>query len=130
MLSACVGCSPADEESMPSCIELSASCAPLYAPIFDELFTRTLQPTCGQGGSSCHGPAGQSGGLSMSDADSTWAELTGQNDARLVPGDPGCSELVVRTHSAGESWSMPPGQPLSEGERCVIRQWIEQGAKR
>jgi hypothetical protein len=132
VLACCCSCSPTDEEPRPRCIELSPSCTPLYTPSFDELFTRTLMPTCGQGGSSCHGPDGAKGGLVFAEADTAYALLTGQSGAkpRVVAGDPGCSEIVVRTHRAGEPWSMPPGQPLSENERCVIRQWIEQGAVR
>lgn len=123
-----VGCASADEgaEQMPSCVELSASCDPLYAPVFDELFARTLKPTCAQGGGSCHGPDGQQGGLVLADADAAHSLLA----TRLVPGDAACSELVVRTHQAGRPWSMPPGSSLSEQERCVIRRWIELGAAR
>lgn len=126
-LGATCACSPADDEpARPECTELSAGCAPLYAPTFDELFTRTLKPTCAQGGGSCHGPGGAQGGLVFDDADTAHDLLR----SRLVAGDPACSEIVVRTHVAGQPWSMPPGQPLSEGERCVIRQWIELGAMR
>lgn len=132
-LSFVLGCSDdgADAER-PQCIELAESCAPLYAPTFDELFARTLGPTCAQGGASCHGPAGAKGGLVLDEPDAAHAALTGANggEPRAVAGDPACSEIVVRTHRSGESWSMPPGQPLSEAERCVIRLWIEQGAAR
>jgi hypothetical protein len=121
---ACSG-QPAPER--PECIELEASCSPLYQPIFDELFTRTLKPTCGQGGGSCHGADGARGGLVFDDPDEAYALL---KQGRLVPFDAACSEIVVRTHDLGQDWSMPPGQPLSEAERCVIRLWVEQGANR
>lgn len=122
-----LGCSAESEPERPGCIELSPSCAPLYEPIFDELFTRTLKPTCAQGGGSCHGPDGARGGLVFEDPDEAFALL---HAGRLVAGDAACSEIVVRTHDTGKSWSMPPGQPLSESERCVIRRWIEAGAVR
>lgn len=130
LIAAMSGCSSSDEEPMPGCIELTPSCAPLYAPTFDELFTRTLRPTCGQAGSSCHAAEGANGDLVFADANQAYAALTSGEKPRVVPGDPACSEIVVRTHRAGEPWSMPPGQALSEGEQCVIRQWIEQGALR
>ena len=125
-----LSCSSADDaEQMPSCIDLPPDCSPLYTPTFDELFTRTLMPTCGQGGGSCHGPDGQQGGLVFASADEAFALLTGA-DARVVPGNPACSEIVVRTHQTGKPWSMPPGNPLIEAERCVIGKWVEMGALR
>jgi hypothetical protein len=127
MLSA--ACSPeADEPTRPSCIELAPTCSPLYEPTFDELFSRTLAPTCGQGGGSCHGADGQKGGLVFADPVEAHALLTA-SDGPVVPGNAACSEMVVRTHDLGQPWSMPPGQPLLEAERCVIRLWVEQGAK-
>ncbi len=130
---AAAGCADgAAEAEQPRCISLEPSCSPLYTPSFDELFTRTLKPTCAQGGASCHGPSGAQGGLVFDDPDAAWAQLTGQNgeQPRAVAGDPACSEVVVRTHVSKEPWSMPPGQPLSEETQCVIRLWIEQGAER
>ena len=125
-----LSCSSAeDPEQMPSCVELASDCSPLYSPTFDELFTRTLEPTCGQGGGSCHGPDGKQGGLVFADPDEAHALLTGA-EARVVPNDAACSEIVVRTHQSGKPWSMPPGNPLSEAERCVIRKWVELGALR
>jgi hypothetical protein len=122
-----LACSAEPEPERPDCIELSPSCDPLYQPIFDELFTRTLKPTCAQGGGSCHGADGARGGLVFEDPDEAFALL---HDGRLVPGDAACSEIVVRTHDTGKAWSMPPGEPLLEAERCVIRRWIEAGAVR
>ena len=47
---------------------------------------------------------------------------------RVVPGDPGCSKLIVRTDSPGASYQMPPGDPLREAERCALIQWVQAGA--
>jgi len=47
---------------------------------------------------------------------------------RVVPGNPGCSKMIVRTDSPGASYQMPPGDPLSEAERCVLIQWVLAGA--
>jgi hypothetical protein len=48
----------------------------------------------------------------------------------VIPGDPGCSEVVRRIESSDEEYQMPPGDKLSEGERCAIRRWIAGGAVR
>ena len=58
--------------------------------------------------------------------------LLGQNGAapRVIPGDPSCSLVVERMVSEDPKQLMPPGSMLSEAERCVIVQWIQDGAKR
>jgi len=45
-----------------------------------------------------------------------------------MPGNPGCSLMIVRTDSPGASYQMPPGDPLSEPERCALIQWVLAGA--
>jgi len=120
----------AEEQTQPSCIELpTTACNPDYTPTFDRIFTETLQRNCAQT-NSCHSSQGRQGGLSFTDATESYALLLGQADgkARVIPNDAACSELVVRTHSVGKAWQMPPGTPLREGERCAIRQWIQNGA--
>jgi hypothetical protein len=47
---------------------------------------------------------------------------------RVMPGNPGCSKMIVRTDSPGASYQMPPGDPLSEAERCALIQWVQAGA--
>jgi hypothetical protein len=47
---------------------------------------------------------------------------------RVVPGDPGCSKMIVRTDSPGATYQMPPGDPLSEPARCALIQWVAAGA--
>jgi hypothetical protein len=114
------------------CVEVSSSCAALYPPTFDDIFSRTLQPTCAAGGSSCHAPAGGQGGLSFVDADQSHAALLAEGDdgPRVTPGDASCSLLMMRLESSDEDFQMPPGSPLSAEERCVFVQWIAAGAKR
>jgi hypothetical protein len=123
-------CSGDVEEPMPECIDLAERCDPLYEPTFDNLFARTLKPTCAQVGGSCHGPDGAKGGLVFDDPDAAYSMLVEGSSARVQPADPACSELVVRTHSPGKPWAMPPGEPLSSQEQCGIRQWVERGALR
>ncbi len=100
------------------------TCSQLYDPTFDQVFTRTLQPTCAAGGSSCHS-AGK-GGFLVDTIDATYTRIS----ARLVAGKPECSEVVDRLYSTETGYAMPPGAQLSEAERCSIVKWIAAGAKR
>jgi hypothetical protein len=109
----------------PSCITVDTSCAPLYAPNFDNVYTMTLRDTCGSDDVSCHSAAGQQGGMSFEDQQHAYDALL---DGRVRPGEPGCSEMIVRTSSPGESYQMPPGDPLSEAERCALIRWVAAGA--
>lgn len=125
------GCGP----SSPACVtDLSTSCAPLYAPTFDNIFSRTLQPTCAQSGGVCHDATAAQGGLFFADADSAYQLLTESKNAdgitRVMPGDPGCSLVMEKLESSDPGFQMPPGSQLSEAERCVFVQWIHDGAKR
>jgi hypothetical protein len=47
---------------------------------------------------------------------------------RVKPGDPGCSEMIVRTTSPGTDYEMPPGAPLRDPEQCSLIQWVAAGA--
>jgi len=109
----------------PSCITVDTTCAPLYAPTFDNVYTMTLQNTCGSQRSSCHSAAGKQGGMSFEDPQHAYTALLA---GRVMPGNPGCSKMVVRTSSPGASYQMPPGDPLSPPERCALIQWIAAGA--
>jgi hypothetical protein len=109
----------------PSCITVDTTCAPLYAPTFDNVYTTTLRDTCGSARSSCHSAAGKQGGMSFEDESHAYASLLA---GRVTPGNPGCSKMIVRTDSPGASYQMPPGDPLSEPERCALIQWVQAGA--
>ena len=123
------GCS--DESERPDCIQFpSTTCNPVHDPVtFEILFNTILSPKCGST-KACHGTA--RGGLAFTDIDQSFDLLRGNTGgkARVKPFDAECSELVVRTHVTGEEWSMPPGTPLTEPERCEIRKWVEAGATR
>ncbi len=117
-------------ETLPACITLPAgTCQPAYSPTFDRVFTETLQRTCAQT-SACHSSEGRQGGLVFTDSAESYALLLGQNGnkARVAPGNASCSELVVRTHSVGKAWQMPPGAALDPGVLCAIRTWVQNGA--
>jgi hypothetical protein len=107
-------------------------CTPLVPPEFPALFTDVFNQSCTSSATGCHGSEGRQGGLAFVDPDEAYELLlgVGGTKARLEPGNAACSELIVRLDSPGQPWSMPPGAPLSEGLRCSIRRWVEQGAKR
>ena len=117
------------EEQMLDCVAVSSDCAPLYEPTFDNIHQRTLVPSCAIG-SSCHSSEGAKAGLVFDTADESYKAILGLDDpgSAFIPDDPGCSLIVKRIESIENP--MPPGQRLSEAERCVIVQWIAQGAPR
>jgi len=112
-------------DSPPACITVDTSCAPLYAPTFDNVYTMTLQNTCGSQRASCHSAVGLQGGMSFQDPQHAYAALLA---GRVMPGNPGCSLMIVLTDSPGASYQMPPGDPLTEPERCALIQWVLAGA--
>jgi hypothetical protein len=116
------GC-PADPP--PSCITVDTTCAPDYAPTFDNVYTMTLKDTCGSTLSSCHSAVGLRGGMSFQDEQHAYDALLA---GRVMPGNPGCSKMIVRTDSLGAPYQMPPGDPLKEPERCALIQWVAAGA--
>lgn len=120
--SACLACA---SEPPPTCITVDLTCAPLYAPTFSNVYAMTLRDTCGSQRSSCHSAAGKQGGMSFEDPAHAYAALLA---GRVVPGDPGCSKMIVRTSSPGADYQMPPGDAMSEAERCALIQWVQSGA--
>ena len=127
-----LACGCSDSEPAQACVQtLDLACAPLYSPTFDQVYARTLQPTCALAGASCHSSEGAMGGLVFADPDSAYEALLGQSGAaaRVVAGDAACSELVERLYAPGAQ-VMPPGSPLADAERCAVVQWIQNGAKR
>jgi hypothetical protein len=119
---ALAGC-PADPP--PACIAVDASCAPLYVPTFDNIYTMTLRDSCGSQSASCHSAVGMQGGMSFQDQQHAFDALRA---GRVVPGDPACSKMIVRTDSPGAGYQMPPGDPLSAAARCALVQWVAAGA--
>ena len=124
-LAGCPGC-PADPP--PACLTppVSAMCDPLYVPTFTNVYNNTLKFGCGSTMSSCHSASGRAGGLSFENQQTAYDQLV--NQGRVKPGDPSCSEFIVRTDSPGTDYQMPPGDPLSAEERCALIQWVEMGA--
>ena len=121
-----------DSDSRPTCLSQVDvdSCTPLYPAEFPVIYRQVLSATCASAGVSCHGPGGGNGGIVFATDTEAHAELLGHagDRALVIPGDPACSELVVRLDLSGHSWSMPPSAPLDERARCSIRRWIADGA--
>lgn len=121
------------DEGGDACLEaLPRDCAIIWAD-YEAMHANLLGGTCGGGatGASCHAAAGAKGGLVLQDIDAGYASLLGDDGRpRVVPGDPECSELVKRIYSDDPALQMPPGQPLSDSERCSIVRWVADGAER
>ncbi len=122
-----VACSDGGGEP-PRCVTVDPTCTPRYQPTFTNLYNNTLRDSCGSQSSVCHSAQGRRGGLSLESAATAYAELTAEGLGRVVPGDPACSEVIVRLHGSGESYLMPPGSPLPAADRCAMEQWIAGGA--
>jgi hypothetical protein len=105
-------------------VVVDPACAALYPPTFANVYETTLRVGCGSALGACHA-AGGAGRMSLaSPAEAHEALLAG----RVTPGDPGCSELIVRTHAEGASYAMPPGASLAPAERCALVRWVAAGA--
>lgn len=116
-------------EAPPACIDVDTMCQSLYQPTFDNVYANTLQGKCGSTDTSCHSAAGHMGGMSFDTKDTAYSALLAAGQNRVVPGNPGCSKVVVRTNGIGKDYQMPPGDPLTdEHERCALIQWIANGA--
>jgi len=113
-------------EPPPACTTeiIDTSCGSLYVPTFDNVYANTLQMSCGGSSNSCHSARGE-GGISLADPETAYASLLA---GRVTPGDPTCSELIVRTHDLGTDYQMPPGSVLGSSERCALVKWVAAGA--
>ncbi|CAN5889569.1 hypothetical protein BH11MYX3_BH11MYX3_40430 [soil metagenome] len=121
--SACTGCS---KEPPPACTTVDLACAPLYIGTFVAVYSQTISMDCGSDKGSCHSADGDSG-LSFATEQEAYDHLL---ESYVTPGDPGCSEMIVRTSSPGKDYQMPQGNALSEPEQCALRKWVEAGALR
>jgi hypothetical protein len=107
----------------------TASCTPLYEPSYDNVFAKTLKPSCAKSGVSCHASTGRQGGIAFDDADDAYRAML-ESTKSVRPGDPRCSSLVRRITATDGLVRMPPGRSLDAAEQCAIVQWIAGGAKR
>lgn len=121
------GLAACGETPPPECStrEMDEACLPQYVPSFDNVFANTISANCGNDDNSCHSRSSASG-LSFVDKASAYANLI--DDGYVVPGNPECSEMIVRITDTGEDYTMPTGDPLTESERCALQQWVRMGA--
>jgi hypothetical protein len=125
-LSAILAAGCPGSEPPPACKTVDTACSPQYVGNFSMVYANTIAQDCGTADGSCHSANGDAD-LSFATIDESYDNLL----ARYVtPGDPGCSELIVRTSSPGKDYQMPKGAPLNETEQCALRKWVEAGAPR
>src|SRR5689334_23271273 len=95
-LPAALAACPSD--ALPACTTVDTACSPLYDPTFANVYNTTLRVGCGSTLSSCHARGG-AGRMSLEDPTTAYQSLLA---GRVSPGDPGCSEMIVRTTSPGK----------------------------
>lgn len=125
MLAVSAGC---PSTPPPACRTVDTDCAPSYVPTFTNVYNNQLKTGCGSTKSSCHSKTNHAGGLSFESQDVAYQQLLDATKQRVVPGDPRCSEMIVRSNAPGEDYQMPPGDALTAAQRCSLIQWVVQGA--
>lgn len=137
-LVACAGPKEADNEPLCLSKPADATCTDaaygvhdgMLAPTFSDVFNGTLKMHCTQPG--CHASVDPQNGLVLDVEATAYTDLLAENaahtEARVIPNNVTCGELIVRLETANESWSMPQGSHLSDQELCAIRHWIADGA--
>ncbi len=92
-------------------------------------FNTDVKPIINKKCITCHGGVKREGGFSLlfrKDA----LEKTESGKYAIVPGDAGQSEMIRRILSNDPEERMPhKGQPLSEDEISILKNWIDQGAE-
>ncbi|MFT3693269.1 MAG: hypothetical protein QM831_09010 [Kofleriaceae bacterium] len=126
-----IGCT---EEQPPACATVDLDCGAGYQPTFHNVYSNTLNKSCGNDDHNCHSSSGHQGGLSFGDGeDAAYAALMEKSGIdstrdRVTPGNAACSLLVVRIYGVGKDYQMPQGSPLDSGAQCAIAQWVQNGA--
>ncbi|MDX2092848.1 MAG: c-type cytochrome domain-containing protein [Kofleriaceae bacterium] len=126
LFAAALGLLAGCKDSPPACtsVAIDLDCATQYSPSFDNVYLNTIDKRCGTRDGSCHSASGDAD-LSFATREAAYASLLA---GHVMPGDPACSELIVRTLEAGTDYAMPPETPLSELDRCALVKWVNAGA--
>lgn len=91
-------------------------------------YARDVQPILARKCFACHGPDQAEGGLAYHDADLALVEAD-SGEFAIVPGDADASNMIARVTTDDEYERMPPeGDPLTQSEVAVLKQWIQEGA--
>jgi len=104
------------------------------SPTMDQIQATVFTPVC----SGCHSGGNPAGGLDLSDADTSHAQLVGIMSSaqagaiRIIPFDANNSYLIQKLDGAIgiAGGRMPPGAALPQPTIDMIRQWITNGAVR
>ncbi|TWU18455.1 Planctomycete cytochrome C [Allorhodopirellula heiligendammensis] len=92
-------------------------------------YASDVQPLLARRCFSCHGPDQSEGGLAFHEAELALVESE-SGEFAIVPGDAESSAMLTRITSDDEYERMPPeGDPLTESEVELLRQWIDEGAE-
>ena len=96
-------------------------------------FNRDIRPVLSDNCFKCHGPDEEQrkAELRLDTRDGLFGDLGG-GYFPIAPGRPEASEVIWRIGAEDEDDRMPPvdsGITLSEGEKRLIRQWVEEGAE-
>lgn len=126
-------CGSGNGDDEPACLPAPAStdCTRLYAPTFDNVWKNTLSTTCAAPG--CHSGSMPTGDMALDNEDQAYTNLLTKSttsEPRVTPNDVKCGKIIVRLHTKGQSYSMPPDQMLDANTLCSITQWIANGAMR
>ncbi len=94
-------------------------------------FNRDIRPILSDRCFQCHGfdAKARKAGLRLDTLEGMTTPIEGRHP--VVPGKPDESELIRRVHSADIDERMPPPESqlsLSDEEKALLRQWIEEGA--
>jgi hypothetical protein len=111
----------------------------VLGPTLDQIQAVIFTPSCATAG--CHSAGSQAGGLSLADADASYADLVGQfsnavgQDMSILvaPNDPDNSYLIMKMENAGSISGdrMPPvGAAIPQADINQVRLWITNGALR
>ena len=106
----------------------------ITSPTLDQIQATVFTPAC----SGCHSGGNPSGGLDLSDADTSHLQLVGIASSqqagaiRVIAFDPDNSYLIQKLEGAAgiAGGRMPPGAALPQATIDIIRQWITNGAVR
>ncbi|MFH5804525.1 PSD1 and planctomycete cytochrome C domain-containing protein [Alienimonas sp. DA493] len=97
-------------------------------PVAESNFARDVQPLLARRCLACHGPDDAEGGLMLGSRETALA-VTDSGEPAILPGDAAHSPLLARITSDSEWDRMPPeGEPLTEDEVEILRNWIDGGA--
>jgi hypothetical protein len=110
----------------------------VLGPTLDQIQAAIFTPSCATAG--CHSAGSQAGGLSLADADASYADMVGQfsnavgqeNSILVAPNDPDNSYLIMKMENAAGITGnrMPPGVATPQADINQIRLWITNGALR